>query len=327
MEFGLDEAQVDLQQTVARFCADRFPLDSVSEREGVPIDPTAWRELADLGVLGMLQPEEAGGIGLTPVDAAIVFEQLGNHLMPGPVLWTLLAASLVQGAAAGEQLVGGVEAREIVDGSVVIEHAGEIDVLLVISDDGVFAHRTDDLPPSTPLDPLDPLTGFGRVTGLGPGEQIGSSAEVEQLRTLGTLLTAAMSAGISTRSLEVARDYALQRHQFGAPIGSFQAVKHMLADMYVRSVSAQSATYAASAVLHEPGDDDPVRAVASAKLLAADAAILNAGTAIQVLGGMGFTWDMLPNYLLKRAWVLENDFGVIEEHALLLGSALASSGA
>ncbi len=175
--------------------------------------------------------------------------------------------------------------------------------------------------------PLDPLTPVGRVTGLGPGEPIGSSADVEQLRTLGTLLSAAMAAGISTRALDVARDYALERQQFGAPIGSFQAVKHMLADMYVRSVSGQSAMYAASAVVHEPGDDDAIRAVASAKLLAADAAVANASTAVQVLGGMGFTWDMLPNYLLKRAWVLENQFGVIEEHALLLGTGLSSTGA
>ncbi len=203
----------------------------------------------------------------------------------------------------------------MIDGTVVVEHAGEIDVLLVIGDEGVRAHRADALPPPTPLDSLDPLTTFGRVTGLGPGEQVGSSADVAQLRTVGTLFTAAMAAGISARALEIARDYALERHQFGAPIGSFQAVKHMLADMYVRNVSAQSATYAASAVLREPGDDDARRAVAGAKLLAADAAVVNASSAIQVLGGMGFTWDMLPNYLLKRAWVLETEFGESQEHA------------
>src|SRR4051812_49369446 len=105
MEFRLDEAQVDLQETVARFCADSFPLDAVAEREGVAVDPRAWRGLAELGVLGMLQPEDAGGIGLTAVDAAIVFEQLGSHLAPGPLLWTLLAAPLVEGALAGEQRV------------------------------------------------------------------------------------------------------------------------------------------------------------------------------------------------------------------------------
>ena len=173
---------------------------------------------------------------------------------------------------------------------------------------------------------MDPLTRMGRVTGLAGGEPVGARDTADRLRTVGTLLTAAMLSGVSARSLDVAREYALERQQFGAPIGSFQAVKHMLADMYVRSVSAQSATYAAAAVIHDPGSDDPARAVAGAKLLAADAAIVNAGAAVQVLGGMGFTWHMLPNYLLKRAWALDNDFGVIEEHELFLGSTLSVSG-
>ena len=144
MEFRLDEAQIALQETVARFCAASFPFDAVTAREGATIDPAAWRELADLGVLGMLQSEEAEGIGLTTVDAAIVFEQLGRHLVPGPLLWTLLAAPLVEGATTGETRVGGVEARDIVDGAAVVEHAGGIDVLLVLAHDGVFAHRTDE---------------------------------------------------------------------------------------------------------------------------------------------------------------------------------------
>jgi alkylation response protein AidB-like acyl-CoA dehydrogenase len=107
-------------------------------------------------------------------------------------------------------------------------------------------------------------------------------------------------------------------------IGSFQAVKHLLADMYVRSTLAQSATYAAAASAQDQGDGDPARAAARAKLLAAEAAITNASTAVQILGGMGFTWDMLPNYLLKRAWVLEHGFGVADDHAARLGNNLAA---
>jgi alkylation response protein AidB-like acyl-CoA dehydrogenase len=146
------------------------------------------------------------------------------------------------------------------------------------------------------------------------------------MRLLGTVLSAALLAGIASRALEVARSYALGRRQFGAPIGSFQAVKHLLADMYVRSALAQSATYAAAAMAHDPGNDDPVRAAAGAKLVATEAAIDNAGAAVQILGGMGFTWDMLPNYLLKRAWVLEHCFNTADEHALRIGSALATVG-
>jgi alkylation response protein AidB-like acyl-CoA dehydrogenase len=330
MEFRLDEAQVELQQTVARFCSDRFPFDSVLAREGQPTDRAHWAEMSSLGIFGLLLGEEVGGSGLGIVEGALLFEQLGSHLVPGPVLWTVLAAPVIEGAAAGEQLVGGVSAADVVDGAALVEHAADLDVLLVVHADGIVAHRTDSLPEPTPLDPLDPLTPVGRLTGLdggraGPasGEVVGGTEAATDLVLLGTVLSAAMLAGVAARALEVARAYALERHQFGAPIGSFQAVKHLLADMYVRGSLAQSATYAAAAVVQEPGRDDPARAASSAKLLAAEAAVANAGTAIQVLGGMGFTWDMLPNHLLKRAWVLEQSFGHADDHALRLGSTFA----
>jgi alkylation response protein AidB-like acyl-CoA dehydrogenase len=148
---------------------------------------------------------------------------------------------------------------------------------------------------------------------------------VEEVCRLGTVLSAAMSVGIASRSLDVARDYALERQQFDVPIGSFQAVKHMLADMYVRSTLAQSAVYAAAALLDDPSGGDASAPLAGAKLLGSEAAISNASTAVQVLGGMGFTWDMLPNYLLKRAWTLELAFGTADDQALSIGSALMAA--
>jgi alkylation response protein AidB-like acyl-CoA dehydrogenase len=325
MEFRLDAGQVELQQTVARFCADRFPLDAVGAREGVPTDAATWSAMAELGMLGLLLPEAEGGSGLGAVEAALLFEQLGSHLAPGPVLWTVLAAPLVDGAASGERLVGGVEAYAVEDGAVVVEHAADVDVLVVVGDDAVVAHETADLAPPAALDPLDPLTPVGRFTGLADAaraRQVGGPEAAAALRLRGTVLSAALLAGLAARALDVARDHALARRQFGAPIGSFQAIKHLLADMYLRSGLAQSATYAAAAVVQDPAGDDPVRAAASAKLLAAEAARANAGTAVQVLGGMGFTWDMLPHYLLKRAWVLEQAFGAADDHALRLGSTL-----
>jgi alkylation response protein AidB-like acyl-CoA dehydrogenase len=319
MEFRLDEGQLELQETVARFCADRFPLDALAGREGAAVDPTTWSRLADIGLLGILE----AGSGLGVVDAAIAFEQLGSHLAPGPVLWTVLAAPLVPGAGAGTQLVAGVEASAITDRSVDVAQAADADVLLVLSDDAVVAHRTAELDPPKALDAFDPLTPVGRFSALGTGKVIGDSTDSATLRLRGTVLAAAMQVGVATRALEVARAYALERHQFGAPIGSFQAVKHLLADMYVRGSIAQSATYAAAAVLQDPGRDDPRRSAAGAKLLAGEAAIANAGAAIQVLGGMGFTWDMLPNHLLKRAWVLEHEFGDVEQHEAELGATFA----
>jgi alkylation response protein AidB-like acyl-CoA dehydrogenase len=180
----------------------------------------------------------------------------------------------------------------------------------------------DRLAPPTPLDPIDPLTPVGRVAGMGAGEVVGDAAMAAELRLRGAVLAAAMLTGIATRCVGVAVDYALGREQFGAPIGSFQAIKHLLADMHLRSALAQSATYAAAAMVQGDVDDESVRAATGAKLLAGEAAIENASTAIQVLGGMGFTWEMLPNHLLKRSWVLELEFGTADEQADRLGAAL-----
>ena len=313
MELRLDDGQVALQDTVRRFCEDRFGLDRIGEREGRPTDRAAWKDLGALGVLDVLR------FGI--VEAAVMFEQLGSHLVPGPVLWSVLAAPLVDGVATGDVLVGGLTAAED-DGPFLVEHAGEIDALVVLRTEGVFLVAGDDLPRPEELAPLDPLTPVGRYAALPRGEPVGDTEAAARLRLLGTVLAAATLLGVSARALEVARAYALDREQFGVPIGSFQAVKHLLADMYVRTGMARSATYAAAAVVDDPGGDDPVRAAGAAKLLAGEAAVDNAGTAVQVLGGMGFTWEMPPNHLLKRAWVLEHAFGTADEHAGALGTAL-----
>src|SRR5262249_41217378 len=135
----------------------------------------------------------------------------------------------------------------------------------------------------------------------------------------------ALLLGVSDAALEAARRYALDREQFGVPVGSFQAVQHLLADMYVRTALARSATYAAAAVLDDPDVGDAVRASAIAKLLAGEAALHNARTAVQVHGGVGFTWEMLPNYLLKRAWVLEHAFGDTDSHAYSISASIEES--
>ncbi|HEY5697975.1 MAG TPA: acyl-CoA dehydrogenase [Acidimicrobiales bacterium] len=325
MEFGLDPGQVELQQTVERFFADRFPLAGVGDREGAPVDRGTWAALAAMGLFGLVTAEDAGGSGLGVLEAALTFEQVGSYLVPGPLLWTVLAAPLVDGAASGDRIVGGIEADSIEDGCAAVEHATDLDVLLVVEEDRVIAHRTTDLAPPEPLSPLDPLTPVGRFVGLGGGEVVGGADAATELWRRGAVLAAAVLVGVASRALETARAHALERHQFDVPIGSFQAIKHLLADMYVATSLARSSTYAAAAVLDDPRADEPGRSAASAKLLAADAAINGAGTAVQVLGGMGFTWAMLPHYLLKRAWILEQAFGSADDHALRLGSTLVPS--
>jgi alkylation response protein AidB-like acyl-CoA dehydrogenase len=322
MDFRLDEEQLGLQDTARRFCAERFPLERIAERDGRSVDRAAWREMGELGVFGPLEAREDG---LGVVGGAIVFEQLGAHLVGGPILWSTLAAPYVDGAARGDRLVGGVDWTSANTEPIVVEHAAEIDALLILRSDGVFACAAPDLPAFDPLAPLDPLTPVGRLGALPKGERVGGAEDAARLRRVGTALSAAMLLGVSSTALESSRRYALDREQFGVPIGSFQAIQHVLADMYVRDALARSATYAAAAASDDADVGDPVRTTAIAKLLAGEAALENARAAIQVHGGLGFTWEMLPNYLLKRAWVLEHAFGTADSHAFAIGASIEAT--
>jgi alkylation response protein AidB-like acyl-CoA dehydrogenase len=327
VDFRLDDEQVALQEAVAGFGASRYPLTSVADREAAPLTRESWGELADLGVFSLLAPSADGGLDLGLVDAVLVFEQLGRHLVSGPTWWSTAAAPALLGAHDSSSIVGGFDETAAFDGLVLVEHAAELDRLVVLRRDGLFVIERDALPEPRPAEPLDPLTPVGAFDTLPTGERIGGVDAAEELRVRATVLVAALLLGISEAALAVARDYALEREQFGQPIGTFQALKHLMADMFVRTSLARSATYAAAAVVDDPVVGHGPRSVSGAKLLAGEAAIENSRAAVQVLGGMGFTWEMPPNHLLKRAWVLEHAFGSSAAHAASISASIASESA
>jgi alkylation response protein AidB-like acyl-CoA dehydrogenase len=322
MDFRLDDEQLALQDVVRGFCAARFPLEQLAVREDRPLDRSDWRGLGELGVLGVMTAEADGGAGLGAVEAAIALEELGSRLVPGPVVWSMLAAARLAGVADGGRIVSGLDAP-VSDGEpILVEHAMDLDTLVLLRPAGVFACSRHTLPEPIPMPPLDPLTPVGRYPTLPEGDRIAGADEAVRLRHHGTVLTAALLVGVSAAALETARAYSLEREQFGVKIGSFQAIKHLLADMYVRASLARSSTYAAAALLDDAEAGDPQPAAQAAKLLASEAAIVNSKAAVQILGGMGFTWTMVPHYLLKRAWVLEHSFGTADAHALALGTRI-----
>ncbi|MBL7494702.1 acyl-CoA/acyl-ACP dehydrogenase, partial [Frankia sp. CNm7] len=327
MDFRLSDEQLALRDTVVSFCKGHFDVAAVASREGKPADAAAWSELAGIGVLGMLVPDSddtADGSG-GAAEVAIAFEELGRHLCVGPLLWSTIAAPLVPGVDAGEIRVTGARVDPgLPGGPVVVEHAAESDVLVVVYPDRVERLEAADLPASVAGEPFDPLTPTAVFESLPAGRVIGDAGQAARLGLLGTTLSAALLVGVAQGALDTATGYAAGRRQFGVPIGSFQAVKHLLADMYVRVALARSATYAAAAMIDDPRAGDAVRAASAAKLLAGEAGIGNGRAAVQVLGGMGFTWEMLAHYFLKRAWVLEQGFGAGDGHALALAGALAA---
>lgn len=238
-----------------------------------------------------------GGVGLGLPEAVLLFEEAGRSLLPGPLIATHLAAGPVKGAAQGEAVVA------VLDAGQPVAHLGEADALLVLGPgDGRGAPEESATvreaamvrEAAEPVRSVDPFTPLWRVTG--PAEAGEPLPRGGRLRTEGALLAAAEQLGSAARTTEMAVQHAGAREQFGAPIGSFQAVKHLCAGMLVRAELARCAVYAAAVTA------DPVE-IAGAKLLADDAAVRNARDCLQVHGGMGFTWESDVHLHLKRAWL------------------------
>jgi alkylation response protein AidB-like acyl-CoA dehydrogenase len=326
VDFQLSDDQEALRAGVRSFCEGRVPVDQLAELERKSaFDRALWGELAELGIFGLRVPEAKGGVGLGAADAVLVFSELGRRLIPGPLIWSHLAAETIDGAGDGDTVVGGLDQLGDRVEPALVEHLENLDVLLVLRASGVYRLSPRDLRAKPIGTPLDPLTPIHHVEDLPEGERVAGPEDALRMRTEGSALAAALMLGISEATLELAVDYAKKREQFGRVIGGFQAVKHILADMFVRQEVARAAVYAAGATMDHPVVGDVARAASVAKLTAGVAAMGNSRACIQVHGGMGYTWEVPAHYYLKRTWVLESVFGSVEEHELAISDTIASA--
>jgi alkylation response protein AidB-like acyl-CoA dehydrogenase len=287
--------QLDLQRGVRDLLDDRFGLD----RLPAGYDRKLWADLTETGVFSLRTDLDLG-----LVDASLVFEELGRACVPGPLVGTFLAAAAADGP---------VTVVEPGHRPLLVCHLDRANRVLVLDDDAPFlAEPVGGTPLPDPLDPLTPLHELAAV----PTESVGSlEATAARLRSEGAVLTAALQVGLAARMTELAVDYAKQREQFGKVIGSFQAVKHLCADMFVRAELARASLHSAAVMLDDPEVGDATRAVAGAKQLADDAATANARSCVQVFGGMAFTWEVPVHFFVKRAWLHATEFGTADEHA------------
>jgi alkylation response protein AidB-like acyl-CoA dehydrogenase len=218
--------------------------------------------------------------------------ELGFGLAEESVVFEELGRALVPGplvwgalAHSGDEIVTGVSGG-------LVTHADAAD--RIIGDPGALS------PVANPVDPLTPLHAT-------------DAADSGEHAQPGAVLTAAYLVGMAGACTDAAVAYAKEREQFDTPIGRFQSIKHLLADCFVRTELARAAVHAAAV---EPSD----RAASVAKVLAGDAAVANARTSFQVHGGMGFTWEVDVHLYLKRAWILDRQFGTADEHAHALST-------
>lgn len=284
-----------LRQTVAAL-VDRYASSEAVRRamaSDCGYDESLWALLCDqVGATALVVPEELGGAGGQLGDAAVVFEELGRALAPTPLWGSTLAelallASDEPDADALAALAGGTAIGAVVFDPDHVVHGDVADVVIAVRDGRIERWTQVAAEPLVPLDPTRRLArlrpGHTEVIGRDPG-----------LADTAAILLAAEQIGAAARCLQLTVDYTKQRVQFGRPIGSFQALKHRLADLYV---SVQTARAAVGDAVDAPG---PTTA-ALARLAATEAFCAVAGEAIQMHGGIAITWEHDIQLYFKRA--------------------------
>jgi alkylation response protein AidB-like acyl-CoA dehydrogenase len=265
------------------------------------LDGALWKELGELGWPGIAVSEAHGGQGLGAVELAILSEELGRSVAPVPFLPSVLAATLIEHAGSDEQRerwLGGLASGELAgaagDAPELVPGGEGADVIVVVGDGEARVVEGSEAQPAASIDSTRPAA---RVP-EGAGEPLPGDVAAAVDRAL--VAVAAELVGVCDRALEMTVAYVKERRQFGTPVGAYQAVSHRCAQMLLDTEGARAAvSFAAWAA-----DADPERlpeAAAMAKAAASDAGREVTAAAIQLHGGIGFTWEADVHWLFKRA--------------------------
>jgi alkylation response protein AidB-like acyl-CoA dehydrogenase len=306
VRFALDEQQRDFAASIdaALGAADLPGAVRAWSAGDVAPGRKVWEQLADLGVTALAVPEKFDGIGAHPVDLVVAVERLGRWCVPGPVAESIAVAPVL--LAAGDQAD---RCAELASGELIVTvalppltpRAVDADVaglVLLATDAGVTEATPGDVHES-----VDPSRRLFDVAASGAPWQ----ADIKRAFEFGALATAAQLIGAAEALRDGAVDYAKQRTQFGRVIGSYQAIKHKLADVHIAIELARPLVYGAALTM-EPRD------VSAAKAAASEAGLLAARSALQTHGAIGFTQEHDLSLLLLRVQALRSAWGTPEEH-------------
>ena len=317
MDFALSEEQQELASTVAALLDKRS--DSAAVRAAMTsergYDEDLWRTLCEqIGVAALVVPDQYDGVGATLFETAVVLEELGRSLAPNPLLASTIAAAALLLHGSDEQradllprIASGTLATVVVEPPLVLEPAAEI--VLIPRGDGLGV--TDERPEPRPA--LDPTLRLGHLDA--------DAAPSQPLRDVAAALVTALQLGCARRGLDMTVAYAQEREQFGRPIGSFQALKHRMADMLVLLEMTRSASWAANGAaasyLRDPSDQRAAtlhERATVAKAYCSDALDRIAAETIQLHGGIAITWEHDAHLVFKRAHALGQLSGGAHEH-------------
>jgi alkylation response protein AidB-like acyl-CoA dehydrogenase len=341
MDFTFNEDQLLFQEAVRDFLEGECTPEGIRAQWETEAghSPELWAKLAELGVPGLLVPEAHEGMGMDEVDAVLLFEEVGRAGLPEPVVETAavaarllaevgdgdLAARWLKPIAVGEAVVTVTDASSPL---VVDAHVARL--LLLFHGDEVHAVDPGDaeIERQPANDPSRRLFRVGftpsRATRVADGER-GRALQAAAFDRA-VLACAAQQLGVADRLIAMASEYACQRHQFGVPIGSFQAVKHMLANVKVALEYARPLVHRAAYSVARAVDDRGLH-VSMAKVAASDAAVRAARTALQVHGAIGYTWEQDLHIWMRRAWSLELAYGRNDFHRRRVEEAVLAEGA
>src|SRR5215470_11181926 len=314
MDFAFSDDQQLLKNAARAFLDERCTSPIVRALWDDPRGESEamWKDIAQLGWLGLSLPEAYGGSGLGMVETAILLDEMGRAAYPGPYLPTVLAAHAISAAGTKEQkarwlpgiATGGARATcAFVDAD-------------LSWDPAATATRAEKAGAGWRLHGAKQFVAWAHV-GVGPDAVLGAPGNGERLLTE-LLRRAAVAAsaemlGAARRCLDMSVGYAKVREQFGQPIGSYQAIRHKCAEMLLEVENSHSATYYAAWAL-TAGADDHALAASVAKAYVGEAARKVCGEAIQVHGGIGFTWEYDLHLYFKRAKALEALYGDANHH-------------
>lgn len=300
MEFHITAERMDLADAVRDYLTGTHGPEVLRRLDAGPNrDAAIWQGLADMGLTGLLVPEELGGLGLALTDAALIARECGRACLAEPLVESAFVA-VPWMLATGER----ADWAGIVDGSTRPLPAHRINGWAA-DGDGAAMHS---------VDPLRNLTAL-------PDD----ASDDAHLLDLGALMAAAQLIGLAEAMLDQAVEYSKIREQFGQPVGGFQALKHKLADVAVALEFARPVLWRASEALNDGQDSAPLH-VSHAKIAATDAAMLSAESAIQVHGAMGYTYEVDLHFWMKRAWALSGAWGSRAFHLARVDAAIIGGG-
>jgi alkylation response protein AidB-like acyl-CoA dehydrogenase len=326
MDFDLSDDQVALREGAAELLAGLASPPQVRAHTagGASYDAALWTAMADQGWLGIEVAAERGGVGLGTVEVAVLCEELGRHAAPAPFVSSVLAIDAFNEAGDDQwvdRLVSGDALACVAwDPEAPVPYAPSADVAVVLAGDGVYAMELSERPRRQPAMDLTRELGWLDFDS-GRARRIGGAEAHTRLLDRGATFTSADLLGSASRALDLAVEHAKDRVQFGRPIGSFQAVKHRCADMLVDVEGMRSTVYWAAWCIGA-GDGEAHVAASTAKTWCSDASKRVMSSALQVHGGIGFTWEHDLHFFMKRAQLDQLSFGDAAFHRVRLTALL-----